>query len=197
MRIQREIPPLSLPFLPGLHVDWVSSWYIGSWPNVTSNELKWYLSVLLITLQMIDFNTQMMIELLQLIYNPTTTDLVLVFRGETGQAVEWLGLTVCLIWEMVCIVLVSISWIVGWGLCGFQAGCEKKRDCQIVTSWSVYFSYSFNPIYFYCSSKVQSHHHKDWNCQPDYLPLSPRLESWSAITLCWSARASAECGWWL
>ena len=45
---------------------------------------------------MIDFNTQMMIELLQLIYNPTT-DLVLVLRGETGQAVEWLGLTDCLI----------------------------------------------------------------------------------------------------
>ena len=35
---------------------------------------------------MIDFSTQMMIELLQLIYNPTT-DLVLVLRGETGQAV--------------------------------------------------------------------------------------------------------------
>ena len=157
---------------------------------------------------MIDFNTQMMIELLQLIYNPTSTDLVLVCWEEKLDR-QWWGLTVCLIWEMVCIVLVSISWIVGWGLCGFQAGCEKKRDRQIVTRWSVYFSYSFNPIYFYCSSKVQSHHHKDWTCQPDYLPLSPLhwlcpillsqcgRQGWWAITLCWSARASARAGWWL
>ena len=93
---------------------------------------------------------------------------------------------------MVCIVLVSIRGIVGWGLCGFQAGCEKKRACQIVTSGSVYFSYSFNPIYFYCSSKVQSHHHKDWNCQPCWLRRrylavqcldSSLARSW-AITLC-------------
>ena len=154
---------------------------------------------------MIDFNTQMMIELLQLIYNPTSTDLVLVCWEEKLDR-QWLGLTDCLIWEMVCIVLVSISWIVGWGLCGFQAGCEKKRDCQIVTTQHspVDRFISVIPSIQSISIAVQKFRVIIIKIGPVSQTISHCLllsqcgrQGWWAITLCWSARASARAGWWL